>query len=459
MLAVLADAAAVWLAVMAAVWLRFDSGWLPVPFGRDTNLYAKYGAAAAVVLPIYLLVFQVLRLYSRPQQGTFANRIPRLVRACGVGTLGVLVANSLLKNIAPYSNGVILVALATVTLAVLVERGLLFHYEIRLARRATPIHRTLVIGASDVATRLLHALSRDPRLRTHVVGILTLPGETPDPAIAAEHLLGDLAHLQEVTEQHHIDQIILTGHRLDHDAVVELILFCERHLVRFNMVPDLFRLLTASMEFLTIDDIPLLGISRWPLDHYWNRVAKRVEDIVGAAFGLLISAPVIGLSSLLIRYESPGPVFYLQERCGERGRSFRLCKLRTMLADAEKPGDTPGWTVAGDPRRTRVGAWLRRFNIDELPQFWNVLAGDMSLVGPRPERPYFVEQFKTDIQHYMWRHISKPGLTGWAQVNGLRGDTSIGERVRYDLFYLENWSLAFDLKVLIRTLFTRKNAY
>jgi exopolysaccharide biosynthesis polyprenyl glycosylphosphotransferase len=267
-----------------------------------------------------------------------------------------------------------------------------------------------------------------------------------------------LDSLEETVRSRGVDQLIVTGHHLDHDTIVRLLLFCEQHLVHFNVVPDLFRLLTASVAVHTIDDVPLLGVSRWPLDHYWNRLLKRAEDVVGALVGLVLSAPAIAAAAVLIRRESPGPVFYRQERCGERGRVFRLCKLRTMRPDAEAGGAAPGWTVANDPRRTRIGAWLRRYNVDELPQFWNVLRGDMSLVGPRPERPYFVEQFKDDVQHYMWRHVSRPGMTGWAQVNGLRGDTSIRERVRYDLYYLENWSLAFDLKILIRTCFSRAQA-
>jgi exopolysaccharide biosynthesis polyprenyl glycosylphosphotransferase len=457
-LALVADALFIWAGGMAAVWLRFDSGWLPLPFGRDHDLYTRYARAMAAVLPVYLLVFDALRLYSRPQQGTFANRIPRLVRACGVATLAVLVVNSLLKNIAAYSNGAILVGFATIVPCVLLERGILFHVELRLARLAAPIHRTLIVGASEVAIRLIRALERDPRLRTRVVGVLTVPDEPADPALPADRRLGELDSLEETVRSRGVDQLIVTGHHLDHDTIVRLLLFCEQHLVHFNVVPDLFRLLTASVAVHTIDDVPLLGVSRWPLDHYWNRLLKRAEDVVGALVGLVLSAPAIAAAAVLIRRESPGPVFYRQERCGERGRVFRLCKLRTMRPDAEAGGAAPGWTVANDPRRTRIGAWLRRYNVDELPQFWNVLRGDMSLVGPRPERPYFVEQFKDDVQHYMWRHVSRPGMTGWAQVNGLRGDTSIRERVRYDLYYLENWSLAFDLKILIRTCFSRAQA-
>jgi exopolysaccharide biosynthesis polyprenyl glycosylphosphotransferase len=179
---------------------------------------------------------------------------------------------------------------------------------------------------------------------------------------------------------------------------------------------------------------------------------------VGSTLGLVITGPVILVAGLLVKRSSPGPMFYVQERCGEGGETFRLYKLRTMRVDAEKESG-PVWTQEDDPRRTRIGGFLRRHNLDELPQLWNVFRGHMSLVGPRPERPHFVEQFKGDIGRYMWRHVSKPGLTGWAQVNGLRGNTSIEERIKYDLYYLENWSLAFDLKILLKTLFARENAY
>ena len=229
-------------------------------------------------------------------------------------------------------------------------------------------------------------------------------------------------------------------------------------MITFNMVPDMFRIMTGSMDMQTVDDIPLLGVSRWPLDYFWNRTLKRLEDVVGSLLGLTLIAPLLGIAAILVKRSSPGPVFYRQKRCGENGREFTIYKLRTMHADAEKTTG-PVWAVENDPRRTRLGTVLRSTNIDELPQLWNVFRGDMSLVGPRPERPHFVEKFRDDINHYMWRHVSKPGMTGWAQVNGLRGNTSIGERIKYDLYYLENWSLSFDFKILLRTFFANRNAY
>jgi exopolysaccharide biosynthesis polyprenyl glycosylphosphotransferase len=232
---------------------------------------------------------------------------------------------------------------------------------------------------------------------------------------------------------------------------------CEQSYIDFHLVPDLFRILTSDLEVRHLEGIPIMGLGQWPLDQAGARMVKRLFDIAFSFSALVLTAPVLLLAALAVKFSSPGPILYRQERCGEKGRSFQMLKLRTMIADAEQNG--PGWTTPDDPRRTRVGGLLRKWNIDELPQFWNVLAGHMSVVGPRPERPHYVEQFKNEIERYMRRHVHKPGITGWAQVHGLRGDTSIEERITYDLFYLENWSLGLDIKIILKTLATRENAY
>ena len=459
-LAVLADAAAIWIGQMLAVWIRFDSGWIPLRYTREVGLYQHYAGAAALTILIYLAVFQLLKLYTRPQDGTFIGKVPRLVRACLFGGGGVLVCSGLLKNDFTYSfvsNAAILVSLATVTLLVLAERELMFQLEIAIARRVAPCHRALILGANDAALLFLRALERDPRMRTRIVAIVPVGGEKRCEELPDDLVKGDSAHLEEVVRGDSVDMLILASHVLSHTETVALVVFCEQHLVRFSMIPDLFRMMTSKMDFQMIGSVPIVGVGRWPLDQVWNRMLKRIVDIVGGLVGMVVSLPLILLSAIVIKCESRGPVFYAQERCGRRGKTFRIYKLRTMRTDAEK-GDHPGWTVDDDPRRTRSGAFLRKWNIDELPQFWNVFKGEMSLVGPRPERPYFVEQFTPGIEHYMWRNVSQPGLTGWAQVNGFRGDTSISERVKYDLYYLENWSLAFDFKILVRTLFTYRNA-
>ena len=209
----------------------------------------------------------------------------------------------------------------------------------------------------------------------------------------------------------------------------------------------------GGLPLLTIRDVALQG---------WKLTLKRSMDVVVSAAALVLFSPFMLLTALLVKLDSPGPVFYVQERMGLDAKPFGMIKFRSMRPNAEDDG--PGWTVEDDPRRTKLGTIMRRFNIDELPQFVNVLLGDMSLVGPRPERPVYVEQFRQSIPRYMDRHREKAGLTGWAQVNGLRGDTSIVERTKYDLWYIENWSLGLDIKILIRTLVqmilgTNRNAY
>ncbi len=459
--AVVTDALAVVAGFLAATWIRFDSGWVPVLFGRDPDLYTKYCRGAAVAAVVFFFVFQRLGLYVRPQLGRFENKIPRIIRACGIGIVAVtLLAFAVRKIYAEYSTGVLGIGFVTVSASILLERYILFRIELHYARHTPPANRVLLVGTDEVAARVYRGLRRDPKLRTEVCGFLRVTAADPrHPDVPAERILGTLEDLPRMAQAlAPLDQIILTHSRLERDRMLDIVLFCEQNLIRFNLVPDVFDVLTGSMDVFLVDDIPLLGVARWPLDQFANRLIKRIEDLVVALIGLIVAAPVIAVAAIAIKRSSPGPVFYRQERCGEKGRTFTLYKLRTMRMDAEEKTG-PVWTTENDPRRTPVGAFLRRYNLDELPQLYNVLKGDMSIVGPRPERPCFVERFKTGIGRYMWRHAYKPGITGWAQVNGLRGNTSLEERIKYDLYYLEHWSVAFDVKIMLMTLFAYEHAY
>ncbi len=458
--AVTADALAVFSGFMLATWLRFDSGLIPLLHEQaPPHRYGMYSRGAAIATLLFLLIFQQLRLYSRPQVGVFFDKVPRIVRGIVIGLLLSAALAFALRTDPPFSRITVIVAAFTITALVWIERAALFRLEITLARRAGGKADVLILGTESIAARLGMALEQDPRLRFQILGFLRAdPDETPTAEIPQDRILGCGDQLEAFLANRPVDQLIVTGSRIPHQRLVEIILTCERRMITFSLVPDIFHVMTGSMDMLVIDGIPMLGIGDWPLDRFWNRCLKRTEDLLGSVLGLLILAPLMGSAALVIRLTSSGPVLFRQERCGHNGKPFSMIKLRTMRSDAES--DTgPVWAVADDPRRTRFGAWLRRWNIDELPQLWNVLRGDMSLVGPRPERPFFVDQFREDIGGYMWRHVSRPGMTGWAQVNGLRGNTSIGDRVRYDLYYLENWSLAFDAKILLRTLFSRQNAY
>lgn len=457
--AVVADALAVVAGFMLATWLRFDSGLIPLLHDRPPpDLYLLYVQGAGIAALMFLFIFQSLQLYVRPQIGTFGDRIPRLIHGIGLGLLLSLALAFALRTEPPFSRLVALLSAVTIGFCVLLERYLLFRWELRLARQRKIVNRVLIVGTDALAARLRQALRREPRLGSKVVGFLSTRGDPPHAAIPPELIKGSLAELKAMLDAGAVDQVILTDASIGQQRMLDMILECEQALVTFNLVPDLFRVLTDAVDMQAIDDIPLLGVSRWPLDHFWKRLLKRGEDLAGAAVGLVLLSPFLAVLALLIKRDSPGPVLYCQERCGEDGKPFLLFKFRTMRVDAEAETG-PVWAKENDPRRTRFGAFLRRHNLDELPQLWNVLKGEMSLVGPRPERPCFVEQFKEDITRYMRRHRSRPGITGWAQVNGLRGNTDLQERVKYDLYYLENWSLAFDFKILAKTFFSRENAY
>jgi len=456
--AVLADAAAIFAGFILATAVRFDSGWLPVPYGRPEDLYGMYVPGAAVATLIFLFVFRSHGLYLRPQTGTFINKIPRILKAVGAGIFITAVVAFAVKNEADFSRLVIGISLVTVSVLTVLARWIMFRIEWNLARHSRKFNRVLILGSDDVALHIKKTIEKEPMLRSRVEGFLRIDLDKAAEGIDQKDIIGTFEDLDCMLDGGKVDQVILSGAKIGHDGIVDIIVKCEKNLVTFNMVPDLFRVLTSSMDVQSLNDIPMLGIGRWPLDNFWCRMLKRVEDISGAAIGLVLTSPLMVVCGLMVKKESPGPMFYSQERCGEDGKTFNILKLRTMKVDAEKETG-PVFTSEDDPRRTKVGAFLRKHNLDELPQLWNVLKGEMSLVGPRPERPHFVQQFKDDIGRYMSRHVSKPGMTGWAQVNGLRGNTSIQERVKYDLYYLENWSLAFDFKIILRTFFASENAY
>ena len=455
LLAVVTDAIGIYGAFLLAYWIRFDSGWIPVPKGIPPIQGYLYGFLIGTGL--FLLIYASLGLYRRPQSGSFVDKIPRLIRANTIGLLLSVALFSMVRTEPPFSRLVAVISYFTIGYVILLLRFLMHQLEIHLARMNRRVNRVAVVGTDSIAFRLRQALEHDPRLRAKVTAFFLVSDRPRDQLIPRHLVRPGVEDLQPAVEAGEFDAVVLTDTSLSHAEMVEIIGCCERHLVNFHLVPDLFRLLTSSVEVQTVDGIPLLGVGRWPLDQLWNRMLKRIEDLVCAALGLVVAGPIMAAAAVLIRLDSPGPVLYRQQRCGERGKLFTLYKLRSMRVDAEAASG-PQWTTANDPRRTRIGTVLRRYNIDELPQLLNVLTGDMSLVGPRPERPHFVEQFREELAGYMWRHVHKPGMTGWAQVNGLRGDTSIPERIKHDLYYLENWSLAFDFKILLLTLLTRENA-
>jgi Undecaprenyl-phosphate glucose phosphotransferase len=278
--------------------------------------------------------------------------------------------------------------------------------------------------------------------------------------VAGLPILGNTAQVGFLIREHDVQEVILGLPEASDEDTLELISQCEREKATVRIFPNVFQIIASEISIDDLNGLPLLTVRDVAL-RGWRSALKRTTDLAVSAVTLILLSPFMLLMALLIKLDSPGPVFFAQKRMGLDTRPFQMLKFRSMRADAEKETG-PVWATKDDPRRTRFGTLIRRYSLDEVPQFINVLLGDMSLVGPRPERPIFVEQFRQMVPRYMERHKEKAGITGWAQINGLRGDTSIVERTKYDLWYIENWSLLLDIKIILRTVFSAfydENAY
>jgi exopolysaccharide biosynthesis polyprenyl glycosylphosphotransferase len=389
-------------------------------------------------------------------------RYLRTVRVIIQGTISWLFAylavSLILKFDPPISRMFMLSSFVCVLVAMLVWRFIFFEI-MQLEFFANNLRqRVLFVGWGKEAERLEMEIRADSSHPYEIIGWVPSPQSQPlrlppasVPALGAYHNLASLL------EQRCADIVILADLYLKMDEIVGLVNLCEMEFARFKVIPSYFQTLATGLRLETISGVPILGVSELPLDHFVNRLTKRIIDLIGGMVGLFLSIPVIAIFGALVYSESPGPIIYRQERTGRNGHSFKLLKIRSMKMNAEENGAQ--WAQENDPRRLRIGAFMRRWNIDEVPQFWNVLKGDMSLVGPRPERPELISHFKHEIPHYHARHTCLPGMTGWAQINGWRGNTSLEERIRHDIWYVENWSVGLDLRIMVLTLVRQKNAY
>jgi Undecaprenyl-phosphate glucose phosphotransferase len=456
---VITDAIMAGLALFLAYWMR---RWIPWPDqAREMGGFLDYSGIVMAHVASVLAVYAFSRLYHVSRSLARVDEIYTIIASSTVGTLmGVALASLAFKNTPAeldYSRGMVIYGWAF-TIAY-VTGGRLVHGQIRakLRRAGWGRDRVLVVGNCDVGQMIFHKIQSNPGLGYHVVGFIAANGQ--EGTALCTPILGDATDLASVIDDYQVDEVIIALPEATHQEILDLVSQCERGKVTIKVFPDVFQIMASQVSIGDLGGLPLLTVRDVAL-RGWRRVAKRSLDIVGAACCLVLGSPVLMLVTLLVKLDSRGPVFYAQERMGLDAKPFQMLKFRSMRINAEEEG--PGWTVEEDPRVTRLGRMLRRFNVDEAPQLINVLIGEMSLVGPRPERPVYVNQFRRAIPRYMDRHWEKGGMTGWAQVNGLRGDTSIAERIKYDIWYIENWSLLLDAKILIRTffqLFRSPNAY
>ena len=457
-----ADAAVAMLALGVAYWVRYrlNPGHVAITGGEVPN-EGRYLEAAPALAVILVVTFFAMGAYRRRRGVQFVDEFFSLMGALAVAAVVVLAAIGLYRTPAfEFSRLVFVDWVVACAVGLSVERYLV--RRVQAARRARGIgaDRTLVVGWGAAADLLVQRVRMFPDYGYRVVGILA--DEVEEGAeLGGVKVLGRVAELPRVVRNRKIDLVFMALSNASQDHLMKLIDACDGAHVEFRIVPSLLEIMTTQVTADQLDGIPLLQFRKGLDIDGPNRIFKRAFDVLAAAVGLLVLSPLLLVIALLVRLSSPGPVFISQERVGMGGRRFRMHKFRSMRVDAEARSG-PVWAARGDPRRTGVGRVLRRLSLDELPQLWNILVGEMSLVGPRAERPRFVEEFSSRLPRYDDRHRVRPGLAGWAQANDLRGQTPVEERLIYDLYYIENWSLAFDLKILLITLFrvwTHKNAY
>jgi exopolysaccharide biosynthesis polyprenyl glycosylphosphotransferase len=423
-----------------------------IPLFHRGNGYSIFGALTLIA------VLSSAGIYSRRRQLHLQKTVGRLCRG---GLMWSCFFTAFVLLLAGASVPTLEFAGATVGLggAGLFAWRLLLHRIISDERIASHLRQRIVlIGWTPEAGRLSQSVwqyRRDPCEIVGYVEVSNNPHQCEAPANIP--FLGELNNLPRILEENDINVAWLSDVNVDGNRIPALAAQCEKEMVEFKIIPSYFPILVSAIHVETVCGTPILGVDRLPINYFPVRVFKRLIDICGAIVGLILTAPIIATFCAIVYAESPGSVFYRQTRMGRKGKPFEIFKIRSMRLDAEK-GGKPGWTTKDDPRRLRVGGLMRKWNIDELPQFWNVLKGEMSLVGPRPERPELIHNFKHEIKHYNARHTVKPGVTGWAQVNGLRGDTDLTERIRHDIFYMEHWNPLFDLRILFLTFFRHKNA-
>jgi Undecaprenyl-phosphate glucose phosphotransferase len=466
---VVTDALLAMWAFVLAYGVRFESGLIPVPKGYPPiEQYLHVLPFVAVLVPLAFQIQGVYRLRrGRSRVDDFFAVLIGSILAVVLGVVSTLYVQAYFASDAARSTGAYQVS--QLVWALFLGFTVIFTYGSRetvrelLERRwraGIGLKRVLIAGAGDLGRLVADRILQHRELGYQVVGFV-------DDRAGGDHigyrglpLLGTLGEMPEIAQRERIDHLYVALALDEHVKLLELMDAANREFVDVKVVPDLLQFIALRARLEDLDGLPVINVNDVPLQGV-NAWVKRALDIALSAAALLVLAIPMAIIALLVRWTSPGAVFYRQERMGLDGRAFTVFKIRSMVQHAEDSSG-PVWARDDDPRTTPVGRWLRRFDLDELPQFWNVFKGDMSIVGPRPERPFFVEQFKHRIPQYMLRHKVKAGITGWAQVNGWRGNTSLEKRIEYDLYYIENWSVTLDIKImwltLVRGLFQRSPA-
>ena len=424
---------------MAALWLRFD-----VLKGRQTLQLNSPTIVAAVLIysMLIVLVYYVLGLYGGGRLRRKREEGLRIVLVNGIGTLSFMAMCYVLR-VVDFSRLMLalfwLISSTVVVLKRLSVRGVLSYYR----RRGYNLKHVVIIGSGQLAYQYAQDIAQNPQLGYSVMGYI---GDVRQSALG--NYLGSYAQLERILEEKNPDEVVVALDPQDILIMPDIMMAADKEGVRLSLIPFFNDYIPKTPSIVSLGRTKLIDMRVTPLDDLGWAMVKRAMDIAGSLLLILVFSPVMLVVALGVKISSPGPILFRQERIGKNKKPFRMLKFRSMRVTGT---ENTGWSTNSDPRKTRFGSFIRKFSLDELPQFFNVLAGDMSLVGPRPEVPFHVRHFKEEVPLYLLRQEVRPGITGWAQVNGLRGDTSIEERVKYDLWYIENWSIWLDMKILLMT--------
>ena len=440
---VFSDGLLVFLSMMVAYWIRFYvfNGIEGIPFSYYVRL-------AAVAVALCLLSYAMAGLYSSYRSIRFHREAARFLCANILDTI-CLMAGLFVFRLEHMSRWTLVFFFLVSSFLLLSKRAAMRLLLRRYRRMGYNQKHVVLIGCGPMAERYLGKIRTDKNLGFQVDGYVADGSGWKDLP-----RLGTYAQLEQVLDTYAPDEVVVAVDAPDESRMPKIIAACEKTGTKASVIPFYAAYIPSNPQVDNIDGLPMINLRRIPLDNIGNAFVKRAFDIAGALALIVLTSPLMLIAAVGVKLSSPGPIIFKQLRVGKDKKEFYMYKFRSMRVNAR---EQTGWSTNEDPRKTAFGSFIRKCSIDELPQFFNVLTGDLSLVGPRPEVPHYVEQFKEEIPRYMVKHQVRPGITGWAQVNGLRGDTSIQDRIEHDLYYIENWNILFDVKILLMTVFKTVN--
>ncbi len=453
------DAAVVAISYLLAWYLKFATGFSQEDPTIGILDRGTYFSALWFLVPLYVILYYMFNMYA-PKRATM--RRYEIFGIFKANTVGIVIFMMILFLVEQYDLSRSMLAIFYVVNLVLTTavRTLIRSILQVFRRKGYNQKYVLLVGYSTAAEEYITRINQNPQWGYVIRGILddTVPRGTMYKGVK---VVGGIDNLRYILPENKLDEIAITIALKDYEKLADIVDICEKFGVHTKFIPDYNSLVPSNPYTEDVLGLPVINIRYVPLNNAINQFLKRTGDILGALIGIIVSSPVMLVCAIAVKLSSKGPIIFKQERIGLHNKPFKMYKFRSMVVQ-KSTDEEHGWTTKDDARVTKFGKFMRKTSIDELPQLFNILIGEMSLVGPRPERPQFVDKFKEEIPRYMIKHQVRPGLTGWAQVNGFRGDTSIRKRIEYDLFYIENWTFSLDIKIMFMTVFKgfhNKNAY